>query len=78
MNPSQSFTPFRSEYVLRTATKLSEADISFEKVQGRSYCDLKFKKTPILSWFLCLGCVPCFEFVESKLQIPHLKVDQAT
>ncbi|RHN63779.1 hypothetical protein MtrunA17_Chr4g0062011 [Medicago truncatula] len=34
MNPSQSFTPFRSEYALRTATKLSEADIRFEKVQG--------------------------------------------
>ena len=39
MNPSQSFTPFRSEYALRTATKLSEAGISFEKVQGRSYCE---------------------------------------
>lgn len=78
VNPSKSFTPFRPEYVLRTATKLSEAGISFEKVQGKSYCDLKFKKTPILSWFLCLGCVPCFKFVESKLQIPHLNVDQAT
>ncbi|KAL5061446.1 hypothetical protein RYX36_023183 [Vicia faba] len=75
---SENFTKFSSEYVLRTATKLNEAGISFEKVQGRSYCDIKFKKTPILNWFLCLGCLPCFKFVESKLQIPHLKVDQST
>jgi len=27
---------------------------------------------------LCLGCVPCFKFVESKFQIPHLKVNHAT
>ncbi|KAI5423360.1 UPF0481 protein At3g47200 [Lathyrus oleraceus] len=78
VNQSENFTKFSSEYVLRTATKLNEAGISFEKVQGRSYCDIKFKKTPILNWFLCLGCLPCFRFVESKLRIPHLKVDQST
>ncbi|PNX79395.1 hypothetical protein L195_g035381 [Trifolium pratense] len=49
VNPSENFTPFRSEYVLRTATKLNEA-----------------------------GCVPCLKVVESKLQIPHLNVDQGT
>ncbi|XP_058745217.1 UPF0481 protein At3g47200-like [Vicia villosa] len=78
VNQSENFTKFSSKYVLRTATKLNEAGISFEKVQGKSYCDIKFKKTPILNWFLCLGCIPCFKFVETKLQIPHLKVDQST
>ncbi|XP_027336739.1 UPF0481 protein At3g47200-like [Abrus precatorius] len=78
VNPSQYFTPCRVEYVPRTATKLDEAGVSFEKVQGRSYLDIKFAKTPILSWFLCFGCLPFSTCFKARLQIPHLKVDQVT
>ncbi|CAJ1948134.1 unnamed protein product [Sphenostylis stenocarpa] len=78
VNPSQQFTPCAVECVLRTATKLNEAGISFEKVQGRSYLDIKFEKSRILSWFLCFGCLPFSRCFKSRLQIPHLKVDQVT
>ncbi|XP_028225068.1 putative UPF0481 protein At3g02645 isoform X1 [Glycine soja] len=78
VNPSQHFTPCQVECVLRTATKLNEAGVSFEKVQGRSYLDIKFEKTPILSWFLCFGCLPFSKWFKARLQIPHLKVDQVT
>ncbi|KAL2319930.1 hypothetical protein Fmac_028899 [Flemingia macrophylla] len=77
-NPSQHFAPCQVECVLRTATKLNEAGVSFEKVQGRSYLDIKFEKTPILSWFLCFGCLPYTKWFKARLQIPHLKVDQVT
>jgi len=56
------------ESVPRTVTKLNEADISFEKVQGRSYLGIKFNQTPILGWFLYVGSLPLSEcFKESRL-----------
>ncbi|KAJ1439492.1 hypothetical protein SESBI_02432 [Sesbania bispinosa] len=79
VNPSAQFTPCPVEYVPRTATKLNEAGVSFEKVEeGKSYLDIKFINTPILSWFLCLGCFPFLQCFRVRLQIPLLKVDQVT
>ncbi|TKY68947.1 UPF0481 protein [Spatholobus suberectus] len=77
-NPSQYFTTCPGECVLRTATKLNEAGVSFEKVQGRSYLDIKFENTPILSWFLCFGCLPFSTCFKARLEVPNLKVDQVT
>jgi len=75
---SRHFTSCAVECVLRTATKLIEAGVSFEAVEGRSYLDIKFEKSPILSWFLCFGCLPFTECFKCRLQVPHLKVDQVT
>ncbi|KAK7286997.1 hypothetical protein RJT34_22392 [Clitoria ternatea] len=75
--PSQHFIlNGKHESVLKTATKLNEAGISFEKVNHRSLVDIKLKKIPIFSWFLCLGCLPCSKFVKVRLQIPQFKVHQ--
>lgn len=49
-NLSQHFTPCSVECVLRTATKLNGAGVTFEKVEGKSYLDIKFDKVPILSY----------------------------
>ncbi|XP_058743291.1 UPF0481 protein At3g47200-like [Vicia villosa] len=64
--------------MLRTATKLNEAGISFEKIHNRSLLDIKFEKKTFLSWFLCLGCLPCCGFFRARFLLPQLKVDQAT
>lgn len=72
------FTSSKDECVLKTATKLNEAGVSFEKVHHRSLLDIKFKKTPVFSWFLCLGCLPCSKCAKTRLQIPQLKVNQTT
>ncbi|CAJ1948132.1 unnamed protein product [Sphenostylis stenocarpa] len=77
--PSKYFTPCaKNECVLKTATKLNEAGVSFEKGNDRSLLDVKFKKIRVLSWFLCLGCIPCFTCVKARFQIPQLKVLQTT
>ncbi|KAK7395679.1 hypothetical protein VNO78_16244 [Psophocarpus tetragonolobus] len=69
----------KDECVIKTATKLNEAGVSFEnKVNHKSLLDIKFKKVPVLNWFLCLGCIPCITFVKARLQIPQLKVLQTT
>ncbi|XP_054782205.1 UPF0481 protein At3g47200-like [Prosopis cineraria] len=64
--------------VLRTATQLQEAGVSFEKVFDKSWLDIEFKKLPILSWFLFLGCIPKFTYFKARLQIPQLKIDNIT
>ncbi|XP_045792781.1 UPF0481 protein At3g47200-like isoform X1 [Trifolium pratense] len=64
--------------VLKTATKLNEASISFVKVDQRSLLEIKFVKVQILNWFLCFGCSPFLKFFKSKLEIPQFKVDQTT
>ncbi|XP_020202783.1 UPF0481 protein At3g47200 [Cajanus cajan] len=68
----------QKECVLRTATKLNEAGISFEKVNDRCLLDIKFKKKRFFSWFLCLGCLPCCKLFKATFQIPQLKVDHTT
>ncbi|RDY01610.1 UPF0481 protein, partial [Mucuna pruriens] len=68
----------QKEYVLRTATKLNEAGISFEKVHNRSLLDIKFEKKRFFSWFLCLGCLPGCKLFKARFQIPQLKVDHTT
>ncbi|MED6133216.1 hypothetical protein PIB30_026408 [Stylosanthes scabra] len=80
VNPKDYFTPCQKleHHISRTATKLSEAGISFVKVQDRSYLDIKFQKTPILSWFLCLGFLPYTKHLKVWLEFPQLKVNQTT
>ncbi|KHN34500.1 UPF0481 protein [Glycine soja] len=68
----------QQECVLRTATKLNEAGISFEKVHDRCLLDVKFEKKRFFSWFLCLGCLPCCKLFKARFQIPQLKVDHTT
>ncbi|XP_054781760.1 UPF0481 protein At3g47200-like [Prosopis cineraria] len=67
-----------SSCVLRTATKLQESGVSFEKVTDRSLADIKLEKVKILSWFLCLGCLPKSSYFKARLQIPQLKIDNTT
>jgi len=64
--------------MLWTATKLNEVGISFENVHNRSLLYIKFEKKPLLSWFLCLGCLPCCKCVKARFQFPQLKVDHTT
>jgi len=68
----------KESLMLRSATKLNEAGISFEKVHNRSLLDIKFMKKPLLNWFLCLGCLPCCKCVKARFQFPQLKVDHTT
>ncbi|XP_047181476.1 UPF0481 protein At3g47200-like [Vigna umbellata] len=53
-NSSQHFTPCAVECVLRTATKLDEAGVSFETVEGRPGDRMYIKKPH------CFGAVPLF------------------
>ncbi|KAI9100789.1 hypothetical protein K1719_024151 [Acacia pycnantha] len=69
---------FKKGSPLKTATKLRESGVSFEKVDHKPLLDIKFKKIPILSWFLCLGCIPHSRYFKARLQIPELKVDDTT
>lgn len=68
----------QKDHVLRTATKLNEAGVSFEKVHNRSLLDIRFEKKPLLSWFLCFGCLPCCKWFKARFQFPQLKVDHRT
>ncbi|KAK4270555.1 hypothetical protein QN277_023578 [Acacia crassicarpa] len=63
---------------LRTATKLREAGVSFEKVFDKNLLDIKFVTDPFLSWFLCLGCISKFKCFKARLQIPQLKIEDIT
>ncbi|MED6187639.1 hypothetical protein PIB30_078252 [Stylosanthes scabra] len=79
VNPKLDFTPYQKDHhIPRTATRLNEAGVSFEKVQGRSYLDIKFHKTKILSWFLCFGFLPLTKHIKARLQFPQVKVNQTT
>ncbi|KAK7344831.1 hypothetical protein VNO77_14971 [Canavalia gladiata] len=64
--------------VLRTATKLNEAGISFEKIEDRCLLNMKFEKKRFFNWFLCLGCLPCYKLFKARFQVPQLKVDHPT
>ncbi|KAG5037386.1 hypothetical protein JHK86_018226 [Glycine max] len=68
----------QQECVLRTATKLNEAGISFEKVHDRCLLDVKFEKKRFFSWFPCFGCLPCCKLFKARFQIPELRVDHTT
>ncbi|KAI9073473.1 hypothetical protein K1719_044568 [Acacia pycnantha] len=48
------------------------------KFRKRPLVDINFKKVKILSWFLCLGCIPNSKYFKARLQIPELKVDDTT
>jgi hypothetical protein len=75
---SAHFTDVNSEdkCILKTAKMLHDAGVSFEKVNHKSLLEIKFDKVPILNWLLCLGCLPCFRFVNSKLLMSQFKVYQ--
>ncbi|XP_054781949.1 UPF0481 protein At3g47200-like [Prosopis cineraria] len=64
--------------VLRTVTKLRESGVSFEKIANPPLLGIKLEKVKILSWFLCLGCLPKSSYFKARLQIPQLKVDDTT
>ncbi|XLR10551.1 hypothetical protein S83_038489 [Arachis hypogaea] len=64
----------QKECMLRTATKLNEAGISFEKVHNRSLLDIKFEKKRFFSWFLCLGCFPYSKCFKARFQFPQQNV----
>ena len=65
-------------HVLRTATKLQDSGVSFEKDVERRLLDLTFEKKPILSSFLCFGCLPYLKHFKARFRIPQLKVDHTT
>lgn len=65
-------------HVLRTATKLQESGVSFEKDVKRRLLDITFEKKPILSSFLCFGCLPYLNHFKARFRIPQLKVDHTT
>ncbi|XP_045792826.1 UPF0481 protein At3g47200-like [Trifolium pratense] len=75
---SENFTNVNSEdkCILKTAKMLHDAGVSFEKVNQKSLLEIKFDKVQVLNWFLCLGCLPCFKFVKSKLLMSQFKVSQ--
>ncbi|GAU20172.1 hypothetical protein TSUD_352360 [Trifolium subterraneum] len=60
--------------MLKNATKLNEAGISFEKVHNRSLLDIKFEKKPFLSWFLYLGTYIC-NYISLIDSLIHTKDD---
>ncbi|XP_020237339.1 UPF0481 protein At3g47200 [Cajanus cajan] len=63
---------------LRTATKLKDSGVSFEKDVKRKLLDITFEKKRILSSFLCFGCLPCLNHFKARFIIPQLKVDHTT
>ncbi|XP_047181461.1 UPF0481 protein At3g47200-like [Vigna umbellata] len=65
-------------HVLRTATKLQESGVSFEKHLNRRLLDITFEKKPFLSSFLCFGCLPYLNHFKARFRIPQLKVDHTT
>ncbi|KAK4270556.1 hypothetical protein QN277_023579 [Acacia crassicarpa] len=69
---------FKKGLPLKTVTKLRESGVSFEKVINVPLVDINFKRVKILSWFLCLGCIPNSTYFKARLQIPELKVDDTT
>ena len=68
-----------ARHVLRTATKLHESGVCFEKGDvKRRLLDITFEKTPILSLFLCFGCFPYLDHFKARFRIPQLKLDHTT
>ncbi|RDX67905.1 UPF0481 protein, partial [Mucuna pruriens] len=65
-------------HVLRTATKLQDSGVSFEKDVKRRLLDISFEKKRILSSFLCFGCLPYLNHFKARFRIPQLKVDHTT
>ena len=63
--------------LLKTASELQKAGISFRAVHGKCLLDIKFESS-FLNWFLCLGCFRCSECVKARLQLPQLQVDGTT
>ncbi|MED6133524.1 hypothetical protein PIB30_029073 [Stylosanthes scabra] len=71
--------PYRNGYpFLRTATKLQDSGITFEKVVNRRLLDITFEKKPILSSLLCFSCLPLTEVFKARFRIPQLRVDYTT
>ncbi|XP_057458785.1 UPF0481 protein At3g47200-like [Lotus japonicus] len=75
--PSKHFTP-ENKRILKTATRLFEAGVTFEVVHNRAMLEIKFKRIQVLNWFLCLGCIPGFKFFQCRLQMPQFKATQTT
>ncbi|BAT96799.1 hypothetical protein LR48_Vigan11g169000 [Vigna angularis] len=68
-----------SDHVPRTATKLQDSGVYFEKGGGkRKLLDVTFEKKQILSLCLCFGCLQCLNHFKARFRIPQLKVDHNT
>ncbi|KAK7277118.1 hypothetical protein RIF29_18268 [Crotalaria pallida] len=77
--PTDQFDKFGCpDSFLRTATKLQDAGVSFEKVLKRRLLEITFDKKRFLSSFLCLGCIPYLNHFKARFRIPQLKVDHTT
>ncbi|XP_054782667.1 UPF0481 protein At3g47200-like [Prosopis cineraria] len=62
--------------IIKTATRLRKAGITFESVSERCLLDIRFEKNAVtncLSWFLC-----CSRCLRARMQIPKLVVDGST
>jgi len=68
-----------ASHILRTATKLQDSGVYFEKGDGkRKLLDITFEKKQILSLCLCLGFLQCMNHFKARFRIPQLKVDHNT
>ncbi|KAL2319928.1 hypothetical protein Fmac_028897 [Flemingia macrophylla] len=67
-----------ANHVPRTATKLQESGVSFEKGEKGPLLEVTFKKTPFLSLIFCVGCLPYMKRFKARCVIPQLKVDHTT
>ncbi|KAI9100783.1 hypothetical protein K1719_024145 [Acacia pycnantha] len=74
----KNLNDFKKGCPFKTATKLRESGVSFEKVDKKALLDIMFQKHQILSNFLCLGCFPKSSCFKARLQIPQLKVQDTT
>ncbi|RYR24432.1 hypothetical protein Ahy_B02g057932 [Arachis hypogaea] len=65
---------------IRTASKLNQAGVSFEKVRHRSLLDIRFETRPFYGYLLCFGCCPFpwSKFFKARIQFPELRIDHRT
>ncbi|KAI4354729.1 hypothetical protein L6164_003575 [Bauhinia variegata] len=63
---------------LKTARKLAEAGITFEKIQNGPLLAVDFQKKKFLNKLPCLSTIPRINVFKSRLRIPQLIVDEGT
>ncbi|RYR74794.1 hypothetical protein Ahy_A02g009512 [Arachis hypogaea] len=65
---------------IRTASKLNQAGVSFEKVRHRRLLDIRFETRPFYGYLLCFGCCPFpwSKFFKARIQFPELRIDHRT
>ncbi|KAI4354732.1 hypothetical protein L6164_003578 [Bauhinia variegata] len=63
---------------LKTARKLNEAGITFEKIHHGPLLAVEFQKKKFLNMCPCLSTIPRMNIFKSRLRIPQLIVDDGT